>query len=102
MDFEVGTAKHGFEATGIAVGYIPAHQKRAASLRSVVELDGHSIPALQAAFAEAASVKGKPTALIAHTVKGKGVSFMENKMEWHYLPMTAEQYQMAVEEANRL
>ena len=41
-------------------------------------------------------------ALVARTIKGHGVSFMENKLEWHYLPMTAEQYQMAVEEANRL
>ncbi|MBC8151902.1 MAG: transketolase, partial [Bacteroidetes bacterium] len=39
---------------------------------------------------------GKPKAIIAHTVKGKGVSYMENKMEWHYLPMTADQYQEAV------
>src|SRR5579862_9085531 len=42
------------------------------------ELDGHDIPALQAAFAEAAATKSKPTVIIAHTVKGKGVSFMEN------------------------
>ena len=48
-----------------------------------IELDGHDIPALQAAFAEAAAIKGKPTALIAHTVKGKGVSFMENNPKFH-------------------
>ena len=41
---------------------------------------------------------GCPHAVVAHTMKGRGVSFMENKMEWHYLPMTEEQYGKAVEE----
>jgi transketolase len=49
----------------------------------VIELNGHDIPALQRAFAEAATVKGKPTVLIAHTIKGKGVSFMENNPKFH-------------------
>src|SRR5262249_2148505 len=44
----------------------------------VVEIDGHNIPSLQRAFAEAAATKGKPTCIVANTVKGKGVSFMEN------------------------
>src|SRR5262245_58975222 len=43
-----------------------------------IELNGHDIPAVQAAFAEASNTKGKPTVLVAHTIKGKGVSFMEN------------------------
>src|SRR5258706_7665480 len=49
----------------------------------VIELDGHDIGALQRAFAEAETVKGKPTVLIAHTIKGKGVSFMENNPKFH-------------------
>ena len=49
----------------------------------VVEIDGHDIAQIQAAFAEAAATKGKPTVLIAHTVKGKGVSFMENNPKFH-------------------
>ena len=49
----------------------------------VIEVDGHSIPALQAAFAEAAATKGKPTVIVAHTIKGKGVSFMENNPKFH-------------------
>ena len=49
----------------------------------VIELNGHDIAALQRAFAEAETVKGKPTALIAHTIKGKGVSFMENNPKFH-------------------
>jgi len=49
----------------------------------VIELDGHDIAALQRAFTEAETVKGKPTVLIAHTIKGKGVSFMENNPKFH-------------------
>jgi len=49
----------------------------------VIELNGHDIAALQRAFAEAETVKGKPTVLIAHTVKGKGISFMENNPKFH-------------------
>ena len=48
-----------------------------------LEVDGHDIPALQGAFAEAAATKGKPTCMVANTVKGKGVSFMENNPKFH-------------------
>src|SRR5947208_7901637 len=48
-----------------------------------LEVDGHDIAALQTAFAAAAATKGKPTAIVAHTVKGKGVSFMENNPKFH-------------------
>ncbi len=63
-----------------------------------IELDGHSIPALQAAFAEAAAFKGKPTALIAHTIKGKGVSFMENNPKFHGMAPTKEEVALALKE----
>ncbi|MCJ7426350.1 MAG: transketolase [Dehalococcoidales bacterium] len=49
----------------------------------VIEVDGHSIPRLIAAFKEAQKVKGQPVVIIAHTVKGKGVSFMENNPDFH-------------------
>lgn len=49
----------------------------------VIECDGHSIEELQKAFKEAEEIKGKPIAIIASTVKGKGVSFMEDKAGWH-------------------
>lgn len=59
----------------------------------VVHVDGHD----HSAIAEA--TRGNPGALILlHTTKGKGVSFMENRMEWHYLPMSAEQYSVALGE----
>ena len=49
----------------------------------VLEVDGHSLSALSAAFRLAAATQGRPTVLIAHTVKGKGVSFMEGQAAWH-------------------
>lgn len=55
---------------------------QAFGLHTIV-VDGHDIAALSAAFDEARAIKGKPTAIIAKTVKGKGVSFMENRVEWH-------------------
>lgn len=64
----------------------------------VIELDGHDIPAIQKALAEAAMVKGKPTVLIAHTVKGKGVSFMENNPKFHGVPPTKEEVELALKE----
>jgi len=63
-----------------------------------VELDGHDIPALQAAFAEAAATKNKPTVIIAHTVKGKGVSFMENNPKFHGVAPTEEEMDKALME----
>ena len=64
----------------------------------VIELDGHDIPALQKAFAEASATRGKPTVIIAHTVKGKGVSFMENNPKYHGVAPTAEEVEMALKE----
>ena len=62
----------------------------------VVEVDGHNIEQLSAAFKEAASVKGRPTLVHAKTVKGKGVPFMENKPEWHDRRLTEELYEEAM------
>ena len=63
-----------------------------------IETDGHDIPALRAAFAEAAATKGKPTAIIAHTVKGKGVSFMENNPKFHGVAPSPEEVTRALQE----
>ena len=64
----------------------------------VIEVDGHDIPALQNAFAEAAAMKGKPTCIIAHTIKGKGVSFMENNPKFHGTAPTREECAKALQE----
>ncbi len=63
-----------------------------------IVLDGHDIPALQKAFAEAATTKGKPTVLIANTIKGKGVSFMENNPKFHGVAPTPEEVEIAMKE----
>ncbi len=63
-----------------------------------IEVDGHSFPALFAAIAEAHQVQGKPTVIIAHTVKGKGVSFMENNPAFHGRAPNAEQLAQALRE----
>ena len=65
---------------------------------NVIEVDGHDIAALQRAFAQAESVKGKPTCLVAHTVKGKGVSFMENNPKFHGVAPTREECALALQE----
>ncbi len=63
-----------------------------------IEIDGHSIEAILNALKEARTVKGKPTCIIAHTVKGKGVSFMEGKHTWHGATPNDEQLAIALEE----
>ncbi len=65
---------------------------------NVLNIDGHSIPALQKAFADAEATKGKPTVIIAQTVKGKGVSFMENNPKFHGVAPTAEELEKALKE----
>jgi transketolase len=64
----------------------------------VIDVDGHDVAALQKAFAEAESTKGKPTCLIAHTVKGKGVSFMENNPKYHGVAPTQQELELALQE----
>jgi transketolase len=63
-----------------------------------IELNGHDIPAIQAALAEASTVKGKPTVLVAHTIKGKGVSFMENNPKFHGVAPSHQEMEAALQE----
>ena len=65
---------------------------------NVIAVDGHNLPELIAALDQAKQVKGKPTLILAHTVKGKGVSFMENDVLWHYRTARGEEYDAAVKE----
>ena len=64
----------------------------------VIDIDGHSIAALQQAFAEASATKGMPTVIIAQTIKGKGVSFMENNPKYHGTAPTTEELAKALQE----
>jgi transketolase len=65
---------------------------------NVIEIDGHNMKEILGAFEKAKSFKGKPTVIIAHTVKGKGVSFMENVAGWHGKSPVCEQMDKALEE----
>jgi len=65
---------------------------------AVREIDGNDIDALRNAFHSLPFEKEKPSVIIAHTVKGKGVSYMENELKWHHGVPTAEQYEMAIGE----
>ena len=73
----------------------PLDKKFEAFNWNVIRVDGHDLPALGEAFAAAAACKGKPTVLLAKTVKGKGVSFMEGDYGWHGKAPNAEQYAAA-------
>ena len=77
---------------------MPHDEKFSAFGFHVIVIDGHDFEQIEAAFAEAKTVKGKPTAIIANTFKGKGVSFMENQVGWHGTAPNADQYAAAVAE----
>lgn len=69
---------------------------------NVITVSAHDIDQLEDAFAKARATKGKPTLIIAKSVKGKGVSFMENRYEWHGQSPTAEQYEQAMAELDKI
>ena len=73
----------------------PLDEKLEAFGWKVLKADGHNFSALQDAFSEAKTVKGQPTVILAKTVKGKGVSFMENDAGWHGKAPNDEQYAQA-------
>ena len=68
----------------------------------VINVDAHDFDALRAAFQEARQTKGMPTAIIAHSVKGKGVSFMENNVSWHGTAPNDEQYAVAMADLEKI
>ena len=68
----------------------------------VISIDAHNFDEIEAALAEARTVKGKPTMIIAKSVKGKGVSYMENECSWHGAAPKEDQYKIAMEELNKI
>ncbi len=76
----------------------PIPEKWAAFGFHVIEIDGNDLEQIEAAVQQAKTVKGKPTAIIQKTVKGKGVSFMENLCNWHGVAPNKEQYDAAMAE----
>lgn len=79
----------------------PIDEKFKAFNFHVINVDGHDYDALKAAFDEARATKGQPTAIIAKTTKGKGVSFMENQVSWHGTAPNDEQYAQAMEDLKK-
>ena len=69
---------------------------------NVLDVNGHNFDELRNAFEQAEQVKNKPTVIIAHTIKGKSVSFMENNYAWHGAAPNQEQYEQAMEELGGL
>jgi len=76
----------------------PFAQKWRAFGWQVIEVDGHDFTQLGRAFSRAKKIKGKPTVIIAHTTKGKGVSFMENNPDFHGKAPSAEEVEIALKE----
>ena len=76
----------------------PIAEKFAAFGWHVLEADGHDVGTLLSATREAKGVKGKPCLILCKTVKGKGISFMENEVGWHGTALNDEQYRAAAEE----
>jgi transketolase len=80
------------------MGIAPLADKWRAFNWHVIEADGHDLKAILGAFQEARRTRGKPSVVLAHTVMGKGVSYMEDDYRWHGVPPNAEQAAKALEE----
>lgn len=80
----------------------PMNKKWEAFGWNVYDVDGHDLSALMSALDKAEAVKGKPTVIICCTTKGKGVSFMENKVEWHGIAPKKEELERALKELARI
>ena len=80
----------------------PVREKWAAFNWNTIEIDGHDMQQVVSALETARTIKGQPTILIANTVKGKGVSFMEDVPAWHGKAPNTQQYQQALAELERL
>jgi transketolase len=88
----------GFGATRDVADLAPLAEKFRAFGVPALEIDGHDVEAIRRALRPD---RPGPVAIVAHTRKGCGISFMEDRMEWHYLPLTEAQYQQAVRETER-
>lgn len=79
-------------------GIEPIDKKFEAFGFETIKIDGHNFDDIENALNKAKEIKGKPTAIIAKTIKGKGVSFMENQVGWHGKAPNAEEYEIALNE----
>lgn len=82
------------------IGPAPIDEKFKAFGWNVISIDGHDYNQIESAVNSAKECKGKPTAVVCTTIKGNGVSFMENNVKWHGSAPNKEQYEQAVAEIN--
>ena len=87
-----------FRGTLEATARRPLGGKFAAMNWNVMEIDGHNMQLVVEALEESRNVKGRPTCIVAHTITGKGVSFMENDPKWHGVAPTKEECAKALAE----
>ena len=80
------------------IGPAPFDTKFRAFGWNVIEINAHDFDEIEAAFNEAEKCKGKPTLILAHSVKGKGVSYMENACAWHGSAPKTDKYEIAMAE----
>lgn len=79
----------------------PLKEKLSSFGYHVIEIDGHNMEQILGALSEAKETKGKPTFIVANTVKGKGVSFMENVPKWHSSGLSDEEYEVAMKDLTK-
>ena len=91
----------GLATTAEILDLEPFEMKWAAFGWSVTQVDGHDVQQLHDRLASVPLTPGKPSCIIAHTVKGKGVSFMENKVLWHYRSPDDHEFDQAIAELER-
>ena len=87
-----------FGRTAEVTGLLPLKEKWESFGFAVAEVNGHNFDELKNVFSKIPLEAGKPSVVIAHTIKGKGVSFMEDKLEWHYKSPNEEEYRQAMKE----
>ena len=68
----------------------------------MIRINGHNIKQIEFALKQVETIKNKPHMIIADTLKGKGISFMENKPEWHAKPLNNAEYEIACKELNQM
>jgi transketolase len=93
--------RNGLQLDGPTKEVMPIHDLQAIIAGfgwAVQEIDGHDLNQIDEAFAKARATKGKPSCIIANTVKGKGVSFMENQLKWHGKAPSTQEYELALQE----
>jgi transketolase len=92
----------GFGRTEQVLGDTATHEKLSSIGFEILTIDGHDVNEINNAIGKLKrSDSASPKLIIANTIKGKGVKYMENKLEWHYLPMTEELYKEAIQDINR-